>query len=119
MSAESEILALEDEIFDAIRTKDAARLRAMLTDDFVFRSHDGLEANADAFAAMIAAIEPEILSVTGSHLKVDLYGEVGVLTGVQRAEVAEGVSATAFTDVFVSRDARWKLAMAFSVELPG
>jgi hypothetical protein len=56
-------------------------------------------------------------------LRVDVYGETAILTGVQVAEAMppEGEteqSVVAFTDVFVRRDGRWVLVLAYGVELP-
>jgi ketosteroid isomerase-like protein len=52
-----------------------------------------------------------------------VFGEVAILTGVQLAEArlpdhAPEESAVAFTDVFVQRDGRWLMALAYGVELP-
>jgi ketosteroid isomerase-like protein len=65
----------------------------------------------------------EIRAVRGEDLKVNVYGETAILTGVQLAEVRtpEGnleESAVAFTDVFVSREGQWLMVLAYGVELP-
>ena len=54
---------------------------------------------------------------------MNLFGETAVLTGVQHAEARppEGEpekSAVAFTDVFVRREGRWLMVLAYGVELP-
>ncbi len=107
----------------AIRNKDAATLEPLLANDFVYRTHFGAEANKAEFLASIASFPMEILSIQGDELKVNVYGETAVITGVQRAEarVPEGgreESAVAFTDVFVNRDGRWLMVLAYGVELP-
>jgi hypothetical protein len=62
------------------------------------------------------------VSVEGEHVKASVYGEVGVLTGVQRATVrlpdgSEVRDAGAFTDVCFKRGGRWQMVLAHSVSL--
>lgn len=121
--AAAAILQMERDIMDAIKNKNAATLAPMLSDDFVYRTHFGAEANKTEFLQSIASFPVEILSIRGEELKVNVYGETAVLTGVQRAEARapEGEpeeSAVAFTDVFVRREGRWLMALAYGVELP-
>lgn len=117
------ILDLEHEIMTAIRNKDAATLEPLLADDFIYRTHFGAEASKAEFLKSVAAFPVEIVSITGDEVKASVYGETAVITGVQRAEarLPEGgveESAVAFTDVFVRRDGRWVMVLAYGVELP-
>ena len=119
----SEILQIERDIMSAIKGKDTAALEPMLADEFVYRTHFGVEADKAAFLESIASFPIEIISLRGEELKVNVYGETAVLTGVQIAEARppEGEaeeSAVAFTDVFVRRDGRWLMVLAYGVELP-
>ena len=116
------ILCLERLVMDAIRDKDAKALGHMLTDDFVYRTQDAEVGRAD-FLKGVAGLPGRILSVEGENLRVNVYGDTAVLTGVQRARVrtedgAEQTGANAFTDIFVRRRGRWRLALAHGVELP-
>src|SRR6185503_11553663 len=117
------ILQIERDIMAAIKSKDAAALGPLLAEEFIYRTHFGAESGKQAFLESIASFPIEILSLRGEELKVNLFGETAVLTGVQRAEARapEGEpeeSAVAFTDVFVRRDGRWLMALAYGVELP-
>jgi ketosteroid isomerase-like protein len=117
------ILEIESSIMAAIKAKDAAALAPMLADEFVYRTHFGAEADKDQFLESIASFPVEILSLRGQELKVNVYGETAVLTGVQVAEARppDGEteqSAVAFTDVFVQREGRWLMILAYGVELP-
>ena len=119
----SEILQIERDIMAAIKGKDTAALEPMLADEFVYRTHFGVEADKAAFLESITSFPVEIISLRGEELKVNVYGETAVLTGVQVAEARppEGEaeeSAVAFTDVFVRRDERWLMVLAYGVELP-
>jgi ketosteroid isomerase-like protein len=117
------ILQLERDIMSAIRQKDAAKLAPLLTDDFSYRTHFGAESDKQAFLTSIASFPVEILTLRGEELKVNVFGDTAVLTGVQLAEARapEGEveqSAVAFTDVFVKRAERWLMVLAYGVELP-
>lgn len=116
------VLRLERETMDAIRSKDVRALGRVLADDFVYRA-PGSEVGRADFLKGVAELPGRILSVEGEDLKVSVYGETAVLTGVQRSRVrtddgAEHSSVVAFTDVFVRRGGRWRLALAYGVELP-
>jgi ketosteroid isomerase-like protein len=116
------ILRLEREIMGHIRAKDTRALERLLTADFVYRT-PGAELSRADFLKGIASVPGRITSVEGEGLRVSVYGETAVLTGVQRARVrADGGSEqeglSAFTDVFVKRNGRWRLALAYGVELP-
>jgi ketosteroid isomerase-like protein len=117
------ILQIERDIMAAIKNKDAATLEPLLADDFIYRTHFGAEANKAEFLRSIASFPVEILAIRGEELKVNVYGETAVLTGVQLAEARtpEGAaeeSAVAFTDVFVKLEGRWLMVLAYGVELP-
>ncbi len=117
------ILQIEGDIMGAIKNKDAARLEPMLGNDFIYRTHFGAEADKAEFLKSIASFPVEILAIRGEELKVNVYGETAVLTGVQLAEARapEGKaeeSAVAFADIFVRRDGRWLMVLAYGVELP-
>ncbi|HEX8559366.1 MAG TPA: nuclear transport factor 2 family protein [Pyrinomonadaceae bacterium] len=120
--AVTSVLRLERETMEAIRTKDARALGRVLADDFVYRA-PGSEIGRADFLKGVASLPGRILSVEGEDLRVSVYGETAVLTGVQRSRVrtddgAEHSSVVAFTDVFVRRGGRWRLALAYGVELP-
>ena len=118
-----EILEIERAIMAAIKAKDAGTLAPFLADEFIYRTHFGAEADREQFLESIASFPVEILALRGEELRVNVFGEVAILTGVQRAEArlpdhAPEESAVAFTDVFVLRDGRWLMALAYGVELP-
>ncbi|MGH9875477.1 MAG: nuclear transport factor 2 family protein [Pyrinomonadaceae bacterium] len=122
-AADAEVLAIEQEIMAAIRKKDAGALGPMLADDFCYRTHFGAETDKSGFLQSIVSTPFEILSLHGEELNVNVYGETAILTGVQIAEARppEGEkeeSVVAFTDVFVRRDGRWLMVLAYGVELP-
>jgi uncharacterized protein (TIGR02246 family) len=121
---ERDILEVEKNTFAAIQSRNIEQLEEILAEDFVYRSPGKDELDREAFLQNIAAIPAEILSVNGSEQRVSAFGDVAVLTGVQRSTVRlddgrEVANAVAFTDVFVRRDGRWAMVLAFGVEMPG
>lgn len=121
---EASILRIAQETFDAIRRKDIEAINRHLADDFVHRT-PGEEGDAQRgeFLNGLAEMPFKILSVRGERLKVSVYGDVAVLTGVQHARVEletgrEASNSVAFTDVFVRRGGRWLMTLAYGVELP-
>jgi ketosteroid isomerase-like protein len=120
---EDAILRLERETMEAIKNKDAATLSRILADHFVLRSPAGADLNKTEFLKLAQSIPVKILSVKGENLKVNVYGQTAVLTGVQRSTTLgddgrEDVSAGAFTDIFIKRQGRWLLVLAYNVDLP-
>lgn len=118
-----EILQIGLKIMAAIKNKDAATLDPLFADDFIYRTHFGAEAGKAEFLQSIASMPLEILSVRGEELRANVYGETAVLTGVQHAKARplEGEaeeSVVAFTDVFLRREGRWLMVLAYGVELP-
>jgi ketosteroid isomerase-like protein len=116
------ILALEEEIFGAIKSRDASVLERVLTDDFVYRSR-GQEVGRDDFLKLCATFPYEIVSIRGEGLKVNVYENLAVVTGLQIAKSKgddgkEETSEVAFTDVFVRQDGKWVLSLAHAVDLP-
>lgn len=116
------VLRLERETMDAIRAKDAKALERVLAADFVYRT-PAAELSRAEFLQNVTQLPGRILSVEGEGLRVSVYGDTAVLTGVQRARVrtddgAEHASTVAFTDFFVKERGRWRLSLAYGVELP-
>jgi ketosteroid isomerase-like protein len=121
--AEDKLLQIEKEIFSAIKSKDSKRLETILSDDFVYRSPENSAQQKAAFLKAIESISIEVTDVWSEDMKVNIYSDVAVITGTQKAKVrlAEGkvvIGATAFTDVFIRKDEKWLLALAHGVELP-
>lgn len=116
------ILLIGQKIFTAIQQKDLDTLSQYLADDFVQHSSDGSEADKEAFLRDIGSMPVTVTAISGEHLTVNIYGDVAVMTGVQRAdwtdgEAAHGASSVSFCDVFIQRDGAWRLALAHGVEL--
>src|SRR5262249_45319286 len=123
---ERALLTLEDSVIDAIRRRDAAALGALVTEGFVLLGSDGSETRREDFLRGAVEIPGEILELSALHLRAKVVGDVGVLTGLQRARVRlptgiEVDDVAFFTDVCVRTGTGWKMALAHSgpALLPG
>lgn len=141
------ILQVEEEIFTAVKNQDTGALERILTDDFVYRrytqgytlvelileriqkddfvyrSPGSQEVAKDDFLKLCASFPYKIISIWGEELKVNVYGNTAVLTGLQfaKTQTSEGkeeTSAVMFTDVFVKQKGKWMLSLAHAVDLP-
>jgi len=117
------ILKVEEEIFTAVKSRDTGALERILTNDFVYRSPGNQEVAKEDFLKLSASFPYKILSIWGEELKVNVYGNTAVMTGLQfaKAQTGEGkeeTSAVMFTDVFVKQKGKWMLALAHAVDLP-
>ncbi|WP_163997640.1 nuclear transport factor 2 family protein [Pyxidicoccus caerfyrddinensis] len=118
--AHRELLELESSVTQAIRERNAARLRELLSENFVFRGTGDVETDREAFISSVAAIPGDILDLEISSLRAHVFGDTGVLTGEQRARVrlADGTEVTdtqTFTDVCKWREGRWHMVLAHSL----
>ena len=123
---ERALLALEDAVIDAIRRRDTAALGAHVTENFVLVGSDGSQTRREDFLRAAVEIPGEILELAALHLRARVVGDVGVLTGLQRARVRlptgiEVDDVAFFTDVCVRVGPGWKMALAHSgpAVLPG
>jgi ketosteroid isomerase-like protein len=117
------ILLIEQELFTAIKAKDATALNRILGEDFVYRNPGNDEIGKADFLKTISSSPINIISLWGEEMKVNVFGEVAILTGLQLAktknsEGKEELSAGMFTDVFARRSGRWELVLAHAVDLP-
>lgn len=118
-SDERSLLALEDAVMHAIRSRDATALGALVTEDFVLLGSDGTETRREAFLRGAIDIPGDILDLAAEHLRARVVAGVGVLTGLQRARVrlSTGVELedlAFFTDVCVRTPTGWRMAVAHS-----
>jgi ketosteroid isomerase-like protein len=117
------ILQAQRATMAAIRDKDVESLSLLVADEFVYRTPGVGETSKADFLRNISAVPVRILSVVGEDLRVNVYGEIAVLTGIQHAtfETSDGKTGSdtsAFTDVLAKRNGRWLLVLAHGVSLP-
>jgi ketosteroid isomerase-like protein len=117
------ILQVEQEVFTAIKDQDTSALERILTDDFVYRSPGSQEVTKADFLKLSASFPYKIVSIWGEEMKVNVYGNTAVTTGLQFAKTQTGdgkeeTTVVMFTDVFVKQKGKWMLSLAHAVDLP-
>jgi ketosteroid isomerase-like protein len=119
---EDDLRRAEDRLFIAIAARDIDALDAELTDDFIYTQIGVADQDREAFLTAIRDMPFRILHLRGESFKVRVMGDVGVLSGVQQAQVEmpDGTivsGTTAFVDIFVMTAHGWRLRHACSIEL--
>ncbi len=117
------LLDVERSLFKAIENKDTEALSKIVADDFVFRGPGQAEVGKSDFLKSVKSFPVEILDIWSDDMQVGIFGDVALLTGVQKARTRgkngkDETSASAFSDLFVKRGGQWLLVVAYNVELP-
>jgi len=120
---EQEIYEIERKLFAGIKTKDDETLAGIVADDFVFRGPGQPEIGKGDFLQTVKSFPIDILDIWSDDMQVNFFGDIALLTGVQKARTRgedgkEQLSAGAFSDVFAKRNGEWLLVLAYNVELP-
>jgi ketosteroid isomerase-like protein len=122
-SKEQQVLAAERALFDGLKNQDAKALSALLAEDFQFRNAGDEIIGKAAFLKSATSVEGTIMSVSSDNMRVQMHGDIAVLSGTQKAVVKlkDGHQVTGvgiFTDVFAFRNDRWLLVFAHNIDLP-
>lgn len=93
--------------------KDAAALQSLYATEFIGTGSDGVTYNKAQEIANAMAPDSRTQSFVQSDLKVHVYGDVAVVTGLNTIKAtfkgADVSGAYRVTDVFVKRDGRWQV----------
>jgi hypothetical protein len=117
-----DLIRVSTRLLEAIVGRDAAALEELLDPEFVHLDGAGTRTPRGEFIASVLSSTFTVLEAGFDSLAVDVVGGLGVVNGVQRAEVALGegesvVSRGAFTDVFVPSERGWRIRLARSMDL--
>jgi ketosteroid isomerase-like protein len=110
-AADQEILKLERAYDDAFLKKDRAAMERLLADDFVYVHSNGTMTNRTQEIEETISADVKWTASKLDDLKVRVYGDVAVVTGVQTLTgSAKGYvsGARRFTNVWVRRNGRWQ-----------
>ncbi|GEM_PF-5134425 len=111
---EQEIESLEHQLADAVRLKDAVKLDALLADGILVA---GLIADKKLFIAYLKAVETKYYSIEKSEMRIQMYGDSAVATGIQKADIdiesGSRFSQTIFMNTWKRIDGVWR-CIAFS-----
>ncbi|AKQ69617.1 hypothetical protein A176_006529 [Myxococcus hansupus] len=114
---------LEGDVMRAIQTKDLATLKALTSEDFIYRGADGAEMNRETFVTGVNEIPGHITSIEADGMKTHVFGDTGIMAGIQRSRLrmtdgSEASDAVYFTDVWQRRDGKWLMVFAHSSPVP-
>jgi ketosteroid isomerase-like protein len=112
-TAEQQLVQLENDWCTAVLHKDAAMLGRILADDFSGGTPLGTtQTKSDAVAGVRDPTHTSTACVN-SNVKVRLYGNAAVVTGLATESGTDGGAAfkdrqTLWTDTFIMKDGRWQ-----------
>lgn len=110
-------------IWPALQARDVLAWESLLADDFVYRTPGETDLDKQGFIQRITSFTATVLSIDAGDLRVDVFGETAIVTGVQHA-VIELPSRFVFEDftmlnnVFVRREGRWLMVLSHAMNLP-
>jgi ketosteroid isomerase-like protein len=122
--AQQDILDLQRQVvWSALKAKDVVAWEGILADDFVYRSPGESDEDKSGFIRRITSFPATVLSITSEDLRVDVFADAAIVTGVQCAVIRlpSGFQIEDFTmlnNVFVKRDGQWRLALSHAMNLP-
>lgn len=117
-----EILAVQEQFWRALQTKDASLFATLLAQDFVSRSPGEADQTRQEFITTLTTFPLSVGEIAGEGIKVHLFGTVAVLTGVQVAflHLPDGTarkSRVMLSNVFCHQGQSWQLVLCHSFEL--
>jgi FKBP-type peptidyl-prolyl cis-trans isomerase/ketosteroid isomerase-like protein len=104
-SVEQALKRLEQELFEAFKRGDSKALDRLLADDYITTSHDGTVGDKAMSIEHVKSGQMKIDSVTTEDVKVRVYGNTAVVTGLA---TWNGRHKTRYTQVWVRRPAGWQ-----------
>jgi uncharacterized protein (TIGR02246 family) len=126
MSADSfpqrEIRAVREQFWSALQTKDASLFATILAHDFVARSPGEADQTRQEFITTLTTFPLSVGEIAGEAIKVHLFGDVAILTGVQVAHLhlpdgAARKSRVMLSNVFRHQGQSWQMVLCHSFEL--
>ena len=115
MTAEEELLKLENEFAEAIVKNNLEGIGRLVTDDWIIIGPDGEIVDRARFFEVIksGALTHDTMESEDSRIRV--YGDSAVVTGITRTNGKfmgqEFSTQERATDVFVKRDGRWQCVL--------
>jgi ketosteroid isomerase-like protein len=121
-TGEKALVELESRILRAIRAHDTQTLGGILAADFVYVSPRKKDLSRQQFLQQVKSFSQEIEWLGAEEMKIHMYNDIAVVTGIQNAKVRSektGLQSgdTAFTDVFRKSSGEWQLVMAFGADI--
>ena len=118
--AELEIIKFRQEIVDAVKAKDARRLREIYADGFTHTHGSGKVDGKDARIVSVLAGDPSIEMAPADELTIRVHGDTAIATGRSPIlNVRENRDYDfRWTAVYVRVAGQWRLAASQATRLP-
>ena len=116
MTAEEELLKLENEFAEAIVKNDLEGIGRLVTDDWIIIGPDGEIVDRARFFEVIKSGALTHDMMESEDLRVRVYGDSAVVTALTRTRGKfmgqDFTTQERATDVFVKRDGRWQCVLS-------
>jgi hypothetical protein len=116
------LIAVQSAFWRALTARDRAAFDGLLSVDFVARSPGEPDRDRQSFVDLLTGFPGTVTSVSAQALDARSFGDVGVLTFVQEAEVVLPNGRTvcnriAVTNVLRRIDGSWRLCLSHAVDI--
>ncbi len=119
---EQQLKQMEDDWQKATRTKDAATLKRIISEDWVATDDKGKILNREQYISQTTSNPDVIQSNVNTDMQVRVYGNTAVVTGgLTESGTRNGTAYTdtyRWTDVFVKRGGRWQAVGSHWAKVP-
>ncbi|HKZ78554.1 MAG TPA: nuclear transport factor 2 family protein [Pyrinomonadaceae bacterium] len=119
---EQQLKQMEDDWQIATRTKDAAKLRRIIAEDWVATDDQGKALNREQYISQTTTNPDVIQSNENFDMQVRVYGDTAVVTGGLTERGTRNGTAYLdtyrWTDVFVKRGGHWQAVVSQWAKIP-
>ena len=118
---EEQVLAVEQQMFDAIKNQDENAIKSLLAEDFQLRNGTDEYFSKSGFVKAATSLPGTLKSIGSDDMRVLLYGDIAVVSGSQLSalQIKDGSiehGITVFTDVLARRDGKWLFVFVHTLE---
>jgi ketosteroid isomerase-like protein len=119
----ADILEAQQRFWAALQARDGSELAFLLAENYSCISPGQPDQNRAEFIQTLTSFPFEVASVTCENLHVTMVGNIGVLTGVQIAQMRASdaevfTDKIAITNIFNYLDDEWQMVLSHAVTLP-
>jgi len=119
---ENEVLAVQNRFWTALANKDRALFEAILAPEFIAISPGEPDQSREELIERLTGLHGITGELSGERIRVHIYGDVAVLTGVQVAEItlpgggSAIISRIMLTNVFRNEGGQWRMVLSHALE---
>jgi len=119
---ENEVLAVQNQFWTAFTNKDRDLFEAILAPDFIALSPGEPDQSREELIEILTGLHGIAGEISGEGMRVHIYGDIAVLTGVQVAEItlpgggSAIISRIMLTNVFRNEGGQWRIVLSHAFE---